>query len=188
MKTHNISIGMCITIFVLLSIMGVSRANAMYVFNDPERPEESGKAATIVYRALSDFFKSLEALERGDLNTVRLTKSKMLESLGKTISLYENMEARIKEEPIDIRKIPPGELQTIRADFARIRIDFPKSTKGLARIATQEITHFMDSLEKITFTEVPAENRKLIKLINNEIWLLLLSGVSVSELWSWIRN
>ena len=178
MKYHSTSFIVGLIIFCFLFIVPVQDVNARYCLNTRRAPEESKRAAILMFSALSKLFKSFEALEAEKLGEIEVIKKEMLGQIWEARELHKKIIRIIPDEKIDIEKIPSG----IKDDFSKYKLGLPGSTKELAQRGMQEIHDLWKTLKSVKFGDDPWENRRNIRKINEQVSRFILLGVSISDL------
>lgn len=181
MKNNTILIvSFIISLVIVLSIN--SKAIAEYSFNDPEVPKESEEAASLLFNTLSLTFLSLEQLEHNRIGNVREIKSKIQKNLDEVLKKQKIIKEKTSKRKIIHGMVPPDRLPMIMNDFKRFQINFPVYKNELPDIAIQQITSFSEFIKSIDYGNNPIENRKLIRLMINEVWRIVVLGVDLSEI------
>lgn len=169
-----------ISIVIVLSIN--SQAIAEYSFNDPEVPQESEEAASLLFNTLSLTFLSFEELERNKIGNVREIKSKIQKNLDEVLKKQKIIKEKTSKRKIIQEMVPSDRLPMIMKDFERFQIKFPVNKNELPDIAIQQIEFFSKFIKSIDYGDNPIENRKLIRLMINEVWRIVVLGVDLSEI------
>lgn len=177
-KMKNRSIFPAVIFILLLSIALAGTASAEYAFNDPEVPQESKNAASLVFRALSIWFESLGSLEQNDVSKANQIRRKTVVALDDALREYEKVRKQIPKGSIDERGIPVH----IRRDLAKLDIPFPTDKKQLADIAIQQIQLLKKSVESMDYSRPPSENRKQIRIMIGNIWQVVVLGLDTAEI------
>lgn len=181
MKNNIIqAVSFIISLVILLSIN--SQAIAEYSFNDPEVPEESEEAASLLLNTLSLTFLSLEELERNKIGNVRQIKYKIQKNLKEVLKQQRIIKEKTSKRKIIQGMVPPDRLPMIMKDFERYQIKFPVYKNELTEIAIQQIEFFSKFINSIDYGDNAIENRKLIRLMINEVWRIVVLGVDLSEI------
>ena len=177
-KMKNRPIFPAVIFMLLFSIALAGTASAQYAFNDPEMPQESKKAASLVFRALSIWFESLGSLEQNDVSKANQIRRKTVVALEDALREYEKVRKQIPKRSIDERGIPVY----IRRDLAKLDIPFPTDKKQLADIAIQQIQLLKKSVESMDYSRPASENRKQIRDMIGRIWQVVVLGLDTAEI------
>jgi len=181
MKNNIIlAVSFLISLMIILSIN--SNTFAEYSFNDPEVPEESEESASLLFNTLSLTFLSLEELERNRIGNVREIKYKIQKNLEEVLRKQKIIKEKTSKRKIISEMVPHDRLPMIMRDFERYKIKFPSFKNELPGIAIQQIEVFSKFIGSIDFGDKASENRKLIRLMINEVWRIVVLGVDLSEI------
>ena len=175
-----LAVSFIISVGIVLSIN--SPAIAEYSFNDPEVPEESEEAASLLFNTLSLTFISLEELERNRIGNVKEIKHKILKNLEEVLKKQRIIKGKTSKRKIYQSMVPPDRLPMIIKDFQRYQIKFPVYKNELPDIAIQQIESFSKFINSIEFGDNAIENRKYIRSMINEVWRIVVLGVDLSEI------
>lgn len=175
-----LAVSFIISIGIVLSLN--SQAIAEYSFNDPEVPEESEEAASLLFNTLSLTFLSLEELERNRIDNVREIKYKIQKNLEEVLRKQRIIKGKTSKRKIYPNMVPSDRLPMIVNDFKRYQIKFPVYKNELPDIAIQQIEFFSKFIKSIDYGDNAIENRKLIRQMINEVWRIVVLGVDLSEI------
>jgi hypothetical protein len=176
MKNRPIIPAVILMLLFLISI--ASTASAEYAFNDPEVPQESKKAASLVFQTLSMWFESLGSLEQDNVPEANRIKAKMVDSLKDALREYEKVRKQTSKKPVYEQEIPTQ----IRRDFAKFEVPFPADKKGIADIAIQQIQSLKKSIESMDYSRNAPQNREQIRIMIGKIWQIVELGLDSSEI------
>ena len=161
---------------LLFSISGT--ALGKYAFNDPGVPEESEKAASLVFQALSTWFESLRSLEQDSVPEANKMKRKMVVTLEEALREFEKVKKQTPKKSIDERGIPVR----IRRELAKLDIPFPTNRKQLTDIAIQQIQLLKNAVESMDYSKDASANRKQIRIMIGRVWQVVVLGLDSSEI------
>ena len=179
---NNIILAVSFIISLVIVLLINSQAIAEYSFNDPEVPEESEEAASLLFNTLSLTFLSLEELERNKIDNVIEIKYKIQKNLEEVLKKQRKIKEKTSKRKIHKDMVPPDRLPMIIQDFTRYQIKFPVYKNELPDIAIKQIESFSNFIKSIEFGNKAVENRKLVRSIINEVWRIVVLGVDVSEI------
>jgi hypothetical protein len=179
---NNIILSVSFLISLVIMFLIHSNAIAEYSFNDPEVPKESEESASLLFNTLSLTFLSFEELERNKIDNVREIKDKILKNLEEVLEKQKIIKKKSSKREITPGMVPSDQLPMIIKDFERYNIKFPSLKNELPDIAIQQIELFSKFIGSKDFGDNASENRKLIRLIINEVWRIVVLGVDLSEI------
>ena len=180
----------CMAFFLLLSMSVVSKSKAQYPpGNWPEDEESSKEAGDQFYQALSGLYLAVGDVTQNYIEIANGKVAEIAKSFSRVTELYKTIEGKVSEkERIEWRKIAPAKIQEINKDIQRLNKDFAgfkiesfQTRKQLATFNKEQVKKFEEFLNKIGFVQVPAQNRRQIKTINERIFQIMTLGYYISE-------
>jgi flagellar biosynthesis regulator FlaF len=177
-KMKNRAIFPSVILLLFFSISIASTALAEYAFNDPEVPQESKKAASLVFQTLSMWFESLKYLEQDNVPEANKIKTKMVDSLRDALREYEKVRKQTSTKPVYELEIPTQ----IRRDFAKFEVPFPADKKGIADLTIRQIQLLKKSIESMDYSRNAPQNREQIRIMIGKLWQIVVLGLDSSEI------
>jgi hypothetical protein len=179
---------------VFITIVSNTNAELLYEIGKPPPPrtlppppsnpgkgsEESG---ALMLPPLSKLFMSFEALERKNIHKAEELLEEVRAALREATAFYESLQSQTPNRPISTANMTNDEIRIIKKDFELYRSEqIPKSYKELAFIACEEVKYFAEFINKVSFRNDSAKNRKTVRDIVTRLNRYMRLGISIAEI------
>jgi len=189
MKKRHVCSGLLISMLVFFSMSMTSPASAARGYNITLRgtEDQSKKASVLIFQGISSLFASIGALEAEQPKKFNESWNSALTDLkgAKTIFI-DTLDAiergKIKDEGIDIGKIPEPCRANVEDYFHTFKLSIPKTKSKLLSLAVNQVQNLIGFLSEISFQNNDAQNRRVLWDINRNVYQFLAIGISVSEI------